>query len=178
MMSLVQVMMWQPTSSACTTLYTRVGWPRSAQLRDSRQAARQMRASSVYNRYRHRQCGRANTDTQLGAPPSLATLRTWSSTKIAVTLTLMPSCESRWTISTRPLLEKDSPNLCSRRSPQVAISRACSSISAISSENTSKEIGRSGISRQYLWQTRRNLLNFPARLIWEGLVKPSDKRMG
>ena len=91
----------------------------------------------------------ANTEMHERAPPRTASTTSWTcrSDMTAVTLSLTPSCDSR-----RTRLALDSPRvfvtgiLTKTFSPHAAIARACRSISSNSSENTSNEIGRSGMA--------------------------------
>jgi hypothetical protein len=89
----------------------------------------------------------ANTDTYAGTPPSSAAalLSTCLPVMRAVTLSLIPSCESR---RTRSRLEAPwvlvMGTFTKTLSAQLETLSAWRSISAKSSENTSNEIGRSG----------------------------------
>ena len=154
-MSLVTVMMWQPIASAWKMFSSSRGL---AQI--SSAFGRGLQHLDGGGHQRHRVApgvgDAAGEDrdvrTARRRSSASATSRTCSSVIIAVTFSLTPACDSRRTRSYggSPLRVGDRDLHVDVARPSVAISRAWRSISANSSENTSNEIGRSGIAAQDL----------------------------
>ena len=97
-MSLVAVMMWQPISSAWKTFSSSRGLAQSSSAFGSAAQDRQRLASSAArDRRRCRRCGRRRPRRSPGVVGASAspTARTWSSVKIAVTLSTRPRCDRR-----------------------------------------------------------------------------------